>query len=375
MDTITIKELQENTDFTDIKFPSQAVQNAFRQYFDSPPPSEFYIYRLTSTGLSIQTQEFKKVRHILRNTESILIPYVDTVPLKLDNDNAMKIVGLSISAEQADLLGLPYPPWGEFKDNAAFAHQAQILLPENAWQFDKVILASEASQNVLKLSARARGQSPIQYAIVPLELLGSLKTAQHKYVVFDEQTRQFVIEKTGHYGFRLYTRTIDDVPGLYEWFVEQGIHVETEVQQIQRVKMLDQSLTQIFKLIAAVGLIGAIAVLIVSLYAAVERKKREIGILRLMGLTRSQVFRFPIYQGAFIALSGTVLAVGIYQVLSEIINVTFAPNLKAGQTICVLPEDYFVTAFSFTILLAVASSLIAAWKTTLIEPATAIREE
>nr|WP_300989109.1 FtsX-like permease family protein [Thiocapsa sp.] len=117
------------------------------------------------------------------------------------------------------------------------------------------------------------------------------------------------------------------------------------------------------------------ASLVANLYAAVERKKRDISVLRLMGLSRIQVFRFPVYQGQIMAVISVMGAIVGYFVLAGIINHVFSADLQLGQKICSLPMFYFATTLLITVAIAFLSSLLAAWKTTQIDPAEALREE
>ena len=85
---------------------------------------------------------------------------------------------------------------------------------------------------------------------------------------------------------------------VYQRLVDEGLDINAHVQEINRVQVLDRGLTRLFWLVAVVGMVGGFAALVASLYAAVERKRRDLGVIRLMGLSRYQVFGFPIYQSA-----------------------------------------------------------------------------
>jgi len=61
--------------------------------------------------------------------------------------------------------------------------------------------------------------------------------------------------------------------------------------------------------------------------------------------------------------------------LAALINRTFAAELDLGQRICTLPAGDLVRAAAAVLVLAAASSLLAAWQATRIDPAEAIREE
>jgi putative ABC transport system permease protein len=94
-----------------------------------------------------------------------------------------------------------------------------------------------------------------------------------------------------------------------------------------------------------------------------------------MGFTRPDVFFFPIYQGATLALLGVAIAIAAYAALSKVINHAFSDDLDLGQRICVLPPESVSVAVAIVLTVALMAASLAAWATTGIEPSEAIREE
>ena len=97
--------------------------------------------------------------------------------------------------------------------------------------------------------------------------------------------------------------------------------------------------------------------------------------MRLIGLSRLNVFLFPIYQGITMALMSMIVAMGGYFSLSAVINRVFSSDLEMGEQICELPLSYLVIATATTVFVALMSSSFAAWRTTKIDPAEALRYE
>ena len=372
LSNIEAKRLTINTGLADI---SDITPEAFQKALGFSPPSDHKAYKLAARGNTIQIDSITRIKNKLRGKSAIIIPFGKNVSLTLAKKDTIKVVGLSLSTSKAKQLGIPALPWSRLDADASFSKQAQILLPRTIpFSEGQTILASATGLNApLEFPITPVSHSFGDYAIVPTELIGALKTGTQRRILFDE--KRFLLARASYRGFRLYTRSIDDVPTLYQDFIAENIDVLTQVQEIERVKILDRGLTRIFWLVAIVGIIGGIAALIASLYAAVERKKRDIGMLRLMGLSRNAVFGFPIYQGIAIAIMSVIIAIGGYAALSSVINLVFAADLRLGEKICFLPYQYFVFAFFATTGAAIMSSLLAAWKTTGIEPAEAIREE
>jgi len=335
-------------------------------------PENHFAYQLLAKGNPIQISNIKSLKNKLRGKSAILMPFAQNINIQTDSGEKLKIIGLSLSENDAQNLGIPTLPWGKFDESADFSKQGQILLPKD-------LKINELKADILESKVRfpitAQGESVGNYAIVPAELIGVLRTGTFRHIAFDEKRQNFILAKAGFRGFRLYARSIDDVPILYRLFIDQEIDVLTQVHEIEKVKVLDRGLTRIFWLVAIVGIVGGMAALIASLYAAVERKKRDISVLRLMGLSRVAVFKFPIYQGVSIAIASVIVAIGGYAILALVINFVFSADLKLGQKICTLPYSYFLMTLFVTAGIASLSSLLAAWKTTNIDPAEAIREE
>jgi putative ABC transport system permease protein len=211
--------------------------------------------------------------------------------------------------------------------------------------------------------------------VVPVELLGVLRTANQRAIVFDNARQRFKMARGGYRGFRLYAASIDDVPYLYHRLKDEGIEVMAEVEAIERIQILNQGLTRLFWLIALLGLFGGTAVLVSSLYAAVERRRRDLGVLRLLGFARNHVFFFPIAQGIIIAIMGLLAGFGGYAVLAGVINHAFSSELAPGEAFCVLPNQYIPVFCLTTLVMAALASLVAAWRATSIDPAEVIREQ
>ena len=339
----------------------------FRRSLGFPLPTGYNVYELTTQGSTISTNSIKKVKNKVRGKSAIILPFAQNIEISM-NGERLKIVGLSLSSEQSDRLGLPPLPWGKFETSV---QQGQILWPRKFTDKHNVIL----KYSDIQFPVKGRGMSFGDYAIVPSELIGILRTGQSRKIIFDTLQQTFLLAKIEYHGFRLYARSIEDVLTLHREFIEQDIDVITQAQEIEKVQVLDRGLTQIFWLIAIVGIMGGMAALIASLYASVERKKRDISVLRLMGFSRFAVFQFPIYQSVIIALLSVCLAIAMYTVFSSTINFVFEKDLTIEQQICTLSSLHFILTFVFTILIAALSALVAAKKTTQIDPAEGIREE
>jgi putative ABC transport system permease protein len=82
----------------------------------------------------------------------------------------------------------------------------------------------------------------------------------------------------------------------------QRIETTSRLADIENVKSINRVLGIIFNTIAITALIGCIASLIGSFIANVDRKRKHIAVLRLLGFTRPAVGVYVISQGALLSL-------------------------------------------------------------------------
>jgi len=337
-------------------------------------PDSWSAYKLSVPRGIVTHASYKAVKQKLRGRNSIVLPYVKPLEIQF-NRQKYSAIGLSLSPRYAALLHSEATPWGGIKRQRQAQELLQILLPESLISStkNKVNITYSGKQQLIFPVTLIK--SSTKKILIPIELAAILRTANSRLVEFSTEKNSFYMQQSGFHGFRLYAKSIDDVPALSRKLEGQGIPVNAETDSIERIQTLDRGLTRLFWLIAVLGIGGGIAVLIASLYASVERKHKDLAMLRLIGLSRRDLFSFPVYEGIILAGAGISMALSGYYVLAAIINQVFADEMGLGERICHLPLSYVWQAIAITLIVALLSALLAAWKATLVEPSEAIREE
>ena len=174
--------------------------------------------------------------------------------------------------------------------------------------------------------------------------------------------------------FRLYATSIYAVAGLAAALVDDGIEVRTQAVEIATMQGLDRNLTRVFWLIALIGSLGFLASLAANLLANVERKRRELAVIRLIGFPTRSLILFPVAQAVLVALIGAVVAYLVYLPVAVALNTWFADSLRAGESICRLLPAHLLLALAATLLGATAAAAWAGWRAARIEPAEGLRE-
>jgi len=175
-------------------------------------------------------------------------------------------------------------------------------------------------------------------------------------------------------GFRLYARSIYDVASLRDAFTRLGVDVHTQAAQIELVQRMERNLTAIYWAIAVIGLVGFSLSLGASLWANIDRKRKELSVLRLVGFSTRDIVWFPMVQALFTAILGWALAVGIYEAAAWVINNMMAAQMEAGQQVCRLLPLHYAVALALTVTASVVASGLAGLRSARVEPSEGLRE-
>ena len=194
-------------------------------------------------------------------------------------------------------------------------------------------------------------------------------------------------------GFRLYARSLDAVAPLRDFFQQQGITVHTEAEAIDQVRRLSTSLDIIFLLIGGSRLAwrrflnhplgerlrgtaaaGFTASTTSSTLAAVRRKQRLLGLLRLGGFSTLELLLFPLLQALLTAVLGTGLALGLYAAAQGVVNRIFAAGLDDMEHVCRLLPEHAVVTLVLVCLLSLLAALLPSLRGARTEPSEVIRE-
>ena len=214
-------------------------------------------------------------------------------------------------------------------------------------------------------------------AFVPLELLEATEDYRDGVAVpllgWDGDPPARARPRT-YAKFRLYARSIDDVSALKAHLNEQGIDVKTRAAEIESMRTLEQTLDRVFWLIATIGAFGFLASLAANLLANVERKRRDLSLIRLLGFPTASIVGFPVVQALSIGLLGALGAILLYQPFAALLNDWFSGSLREGEYICRLLPWHLLTAFAMTILCACLAAAWAGLRAARIQPAEGLRE-
>ncbi len=175
-------------------------------------------------------------------------------------------------------------------------------------------------------------------------------------------------------SFRMYAKSIYEVSKLKKALDEAGLNVRTKSADIDLVMKMDRNLSVIYWAIAIIGLVGFSLSLGASLWANVDRKKKELSVLRLVGFKTGDIVWFPIIQALYTGVLGWALAILIYNIAAFAINDMLGKQLSDGEIVCVLLPEHYLAALALTVVSAVLAAALAGMRSSRIAPSDGLRE-
>ncbi len=175
-------------------------------------------------------------------------------------------------------------------------------------------------------------------------------------------------------SFRLYARSIYDVENLVINLEREGARVKANVGEINTVQSIEENLSVIFWIIACVGALGFAFSLGASLWANVDRKRKELSVLRLIGFKSGRIIMFPVLQALYTAVLGWLFAVLVYLAFEYLVNFFLAPQLNLDRALCFLLTEHFLWALGITVVIAVFAAILGGFRAARIEPSDGLRE-
>ncbi|MBP5073431.1 ABC transporter permease [Pseudomonas chlororaphis] len=173
---------------------------------------------------------------------------------------------------------------------------------------------------------------------------------------------------------RLYARDIDQVAPLERWLNQQHIETSSRLADIDNVKAINHVLGLIFGVIALAALIGCVASMVGAFLANIDRKRKSLAVLRLLGFNRPAVAGFVVLQALFLSLAGYLGGLGFYFVGSQLFDVLLGSSQATGTFICHITVWHGLAALLITFLVAALVALIGAMRAISIQPAESLRE-
>lgn len=221
---------------------------------------------------------------------------------------------------------------------------------------------------VLSKSTQSEG---IAYAHA--SLTGVLRHLDNRHLEWDAIQGRFLLGRRCFSSFRLYADSLTSVSKVSAGLAAMGIDCTSEAAKVARVLQFDKDLSILFWLVSAFSLAGGGAALALSLFGAIDRRKRDYAMLRTLGLPRSWLVLLPLIEAITVATTAFLVAILVYHLNAAVINRLFSHLDDERPGFCFLPTELQALVLLCSLGLAVCGALAAAVRLLSISPSKAIR--
>lgn len=219
-------------------------------------------------------------------------------------------------------------------------------------------------------------------AFVPLQLLLDVQDYRDSIEVFTPTRRWHGRVRSGertYTSFRLHACDLDAVGQLADFLRERGIKPWTNNGKIAEIRKLDKDIGLIIQVVAWVMLLGVLSFMLFFSLGTVQRKRKILGVLLLLGFSRFSLRLYPLVQLLMTAVSAVFIAWVLYILGSYCIDNVFIH--ETDVPVCVLPPMYICSValcvFAITLFICIMSQIISScfgFNDSTVEQTTAVRE-
>lgn len=173
---------------------------------------------------------------------------------------------------------------------------------------------------------------------------------------------------------RIYAQGLDDVAPIAKWLDGERIESSTRAAEIESVKAISHVLGLIFAVIAWTAVVGCVASLVGAFLANIDRKRKDLALLRLLGFQRSAAGLYIMIQAALLTCLAFALGFGAYLIGSSVFNHALGSNLAGDGFVCKLETIHILLAFASALLLAIVVAAVGGFRAIHIQPAESLRD-
>ncbi len=223
--------------------------------------------------------------------------------------------------------------------------------------------------------------APGNIALSP-KLAGKMNAARRQTASYDSSTGGFIPEESANYFFRAYAKSIDEIESLVEFVREQGIkqgenalrEPVSKLAQVYDLRKLSGYMEKLYLLIVFVSGVSGFFAIVANVYASVERKRRDLAYLQLLGIHRWALFLFPYLKSQALVVGGLMMAIVTYILFDFFSSMTFSHVLGNANSLTRLSWLHTVILMAAIFVTASLASLLAAAAVNRIEVGEIIHE-
>lgn len=173
---------------------------------------------------------------------------------------------------------------------------------------------------------------------------------------------------------RIFADDLANVAPLTENLEKLGYVVDSAWRRIEGVLSLERNLRLLLTVIATMSGAGFAISFALSIWVNVERKRKSLAMLRLMGAPSRDMLLFPMVQALGVTFIGCVAALALFLLVRAQLNYSFLGSLPGEAQIAVFPAAEIALLFGITLIVAILAGALGGIAIARLEPKEAMRD-
>jgi putative ABC transport system ATP-binding protein len=309
--------------------------------------------------------------NLLTDCDGILMPWNEPIEALLDGDR-VALVGLSATVRWLRRYLV-------FRDGVFPRREKRWLLAhgDRSGRAEPLMLEVNLSGQSVRLPVQVVGRaiespepsSQVPAVAVPAPLLAHLIMAGMGMAEPDTALGMFraVAPEREYYRARVFVQDVYQVVDTHEK-LSHDFAVRSEQARVKEVQRYRTILDYLVNVLSAISVLVAFAIVWIVFHDVSERKKRMIGTLRIMGLTRRGVVLLLLAQGLLVA----AIAVALLAILGS--GSSLLLNLIVGKNACALTASDILGVTLAILGVCLLGTYIPARAASLVDPVVALEQ-
>ncbi|MEC6814298.1 ABC transporter permease [Photobacterium toruni] len=289
-----------------------------------------------------------------------LIPYVKGISLELNKSTPLKKWDVYMLSRSES------PKWNKGDKPILFVSSGDKQFLGN----QSVILKTGLKNNnvVIPVKLKVSKNVPSGKIVASHHFAGLLRSAKRLGANYNNDQHEFVLRSRDQIRyFRVYAKSIEQLDSLVKVVKNGGDALNldalkepvSKLYEVQKIRTLSDYMKKIYFLIAFISAVSTIFAVSSSVYASVQRRKKDLAYLNMLGIDKITIIFFPLMKSMILISIGIAIAFLGYWFFSIIASHWFVGLLGETESLTRLPASDILFVIGSILSLGGISSLSA----------------
>ena len=238
-----------------------------------------------------------------------LIPYVTDIPLELNKSTPLKKWDVYMLRRSES------PKWNKGDKPILFISSGDKQFSGN----QEIILQTGLKNNqiVIPVELKISKNVPSGKIVASYHFSGLLRSAKRLGASYNDKQHEFFLKSKDQIRyFRVYAKSIEQLDSLVQVVKKVGNTLNldalkepvSKLYEVQKIRTLSDYMKKIYFLIAFISAVSTIFAVSSSVYASVQRRKKDLAYLNMLGVDKSTIIFFPLMKSMILISIGIAIA-------------------------------------------------------------------